>query len=70
MELKSTTQRQIISELNLIFMKSFLYSPSLPPFIVFNNIFNPIPNFCVFFNTSLFSSVEAKNKYLFQLFFQ
>ena len=47
-------------ELNLIFIKSFLHSPDLPPFIVLIKYLILSQSSVYFFNTSLFSSLEAK----------
>ena len=60
-------KRQIIIWFNLIFIKSFLYSPVLPLFIVSIRYLVSSQSFVIFANTSLFPSVEAKTKYLFPL---
>ena len=49
---------------NLTFMESLIYSPFLPPFIVSISFLIPFQSLVYFFNTSLFSSVESKTKYL------
>ena len=56
------------SVLNLIFIKSLPYSPFLPPFIVSISFLIPFQSSVYFFNTSLFSSVESKTKYLLLFF--
>ena len=51
-----------------MFVKSLPYSPFLPPFIVSILFLIPSQSSGYLFNTSLFSSVESKTKYLFPLF--
>ena len=55
---------KLSSALNLIFMKSFSYSPGLPQFIVTVSFLIPSQTSVCFINTSLFSSVGSKTKYL------
>ena len=59
---------RLLSELNLIFMKSFSYSPASPPFIALIRYLISSQSFAYFANTSLFLSVEANVKYLFPFF--
>ena len=56
-------------ELNLIFVKSFLYLLGLS-LIFFIRFLIPFHSSLYFFNTSLVLSVEAKKNYLFPFFFQ
>ena len=58
---------KLSSELNLIFIKSFTYSPGLLSIFSMRSVI--LSQSSVYFsNTSLFLSVEAKNKYLFPFF--
>ena len=50
------------------FHEIFIIFTFLPPFIVSILFLIPFQSFVNFFNTSLFSSVELKTKYLFPLF--
>ena len=51
---------KLSSDLNLIYMKSFLYSPSLPSLILLIRFSTPSQTSVYFVNTSLFLSIEAK----------
>ena len=55
---------KLSSESNLIFMKSFLNSPGLLPFIVSIQFLIPSQSSVYFVNTSLFLSVKTRVKYL------
>ena len=58
---------RLSSESNLIFRNFFLYSPTLPPFIVLIRYLTSFQIFLYFVNASLFLSVKAKVKHLFPL---
>ena len=60
---------KLSSVLNIMFMKSLPYSSFLPPsFIVSISFLIPSQSSVYFSNTSLFSSVESKTKYLLSFF--
>ena len=64
------SKSKLSSELNLIFIKTFLYSPAWPLCIVLIKYLISSQNVLYFINTSLFLFLEAKIKYLFSFFLQ
>ena len=58
---------KLSSELNFISMKSFLYSPASPPFIVLIRYLILSQSSAYFVNTYVLLSVEEKVKYLLPL---
>ena len=55
---------KLLSVSNLIFRRFSPYLPSLPPLTVLISFLIPSQSSVYFFNTSLFSSVKSKAKYL------